>query len=139
MQSEAKKRGGAVKYPRRLFEQADSLLQRRHQEALEIHDQRMAALQENHPAVYEAYSRKKRQAAQLGWALFREPGRAEELKAEHDAARADLAEQLAAAGLAPDYLDPPFHCRECEDKGVKGGRTCKCKQAVLNQLVSKRN
>lgn len=124
-----------MKYPRKLYEQAEAILQRRHQEALEIQDQRMTTLEAEHPAVAEVYRRRKRQAAQLGWALFREPDKAAALRAEHEAAHADLEEKLAMAGLAPDYLEPPFHCKECEDKGVRGGRHCKCKQAVLNQLV----
>lgn len=49
-----------------------------------------------------------------------------------------LKERLVAAGLAADYLQPVYHCKDCQDTGYVGDpvkQRCYCHQRRVRQVV----
>jgi len=50
------------------------------------------------------------------------------------------AELLASHGFSPDYLDPDYSCKDCNDTGYIGKQKCHClTQKILQMLYSKSN
>lgn len=49
-------------------------------------------------------------------------------------------ELLKESGFAPDYLEPPYDCKDCKDTGFIDGRRCHCfTQAAINLVYTQSN
>lgn len=66
--------------------------------------------------------------------LTKNADKAEELKAEMEALSKKQKDLLVQNGFAADYLEPVYHCSECQDKGFVNGKICTClKQEIIKQ------
>ena len=53
------------------------------------------------------------------------------IKEENDLLLAKKSEYLVNHGLSPDYTDPQFACKLCEDTGYADGKMCTCFRTAL--------
>ncbi len=58
---------------------------------------------------------------------------AQKLKEESKALRARRAELLTAYGYSPDYDEPAFECKLCNDGGYVGLKLCSCVRALVSE------
>jgi DNA replication protein DnaC len=49
------------------------------------------------------------------------------------------AELLASAGYPPDYLEPPYRCKKCNDSGYIGTKRCECFERALAAQMFRRS
>lgn len=124
-----------MKYPKALVKRANEILTERRNTAQEHQAVALARIHEEHPEVEEARRRLNSLCAKYALtSVLGGPGR-EESEAQIHAAQEQVAGLMAAAGLIEADLEPPYTCAVCQDRGFANGKTCACRQAVLNQLV----
>lgn len=125
-----------MKYPKKLAKRADEILAARRQAAQERQARALARLHEERPEVEAARKKISRMYARRGMAIVH-GDEAALAKAEVliSAEQEQLQGLMAAAGITAADLEPPFTCLVCQDRGFLDGKTCTCRQAVLNQLV----
>lgn len=125
-----------MKYPKKLARRADEILAARRQAAQERQAHALARLHEEHPEVEEARKKISRMYARRGMAIVHgDEAALAEAEALISAEQEQLQGLMAAAGITAADLEPPFTCPACQDRGFLDGKTCTCRQAVLNQLV----
>lgn len=125
-----------MKYPKKLARRADEILAARRQAAQERQTRALARLHEKHPEVEEARKKINRMYARRGMAIVHgDEAALAEAEALISAEQEQLQGLMAAAGITAADLEPPFTCPACQDRGFLDGKTCTCRQAVLNQLV----
>lgn len=125
-----------MKYPKKLAQRANDILATRRQAAMERQRIKLAQLRDQHPDVLEARSTITRLYARRGMATVQSDQRAvEQVDALIGAEQERLQSLMAAADLTEADFTPVFTCPTCEDRGMVHGKSCTCKQTVLNQLV----
>jgi len=60
------------------------------------------------------------------------------IRAENEAAQAELAAILAAAGETVKNFAPQYTCKQCNDTGYVGTKVCDCRKALLREEASRR-
>lgn len=127
-----------MKYPQELIRRADAILSDRRQAAWHELSRRNRQILQKHPDIWEERGRLNELGVQLGrLSLDQSQGLDpnSKLLEEISAAGARISAMLKAAGLPADYLDAPYICQVCEDKGFLDGRMCDCRRRILNSLV----
>jgi DNA replication protein DnaC len=128
-----------VQYPIEISERADQELRIRRLSAQNELGRRVDLLRAQHPDIDGL----RREISVLGVLLGRESlandakGYGRSLTQIKDAHVAITA-ALAAAGLPEDYLEAPYTCKKCEDKGLYMGQYCECRRQILNRLTYER-
>lgn len=125
-----------MRYPRELYKSAGQELSDRRQSALAELDRRISHIQDNHPDIWQLRKQALAFGARMGKALIMgDTEQYDDLLRDVQEHNSRISEQLTASGFPSDYLEAPFICKLCEDKGVAEGRSCECKKAILNRLV----
>ena len=88
------------------------------------------------PGLAEAEEEFRQRGIRAAMAAARGQDTAEALAALQ-AAKAACDRLLQASGRSPDYLEPKFTCRICEDTGTFEGRMCTCVKAQMQALRRK--
>lgn len=60
------------------------------------------------------------------------------IRAENEAAQAELAAILRAAGETVTNFAPQYTCKACEDTGYVGSKVCECRKALLREEATAR-
>lgn len=102
-------------------------------------DDRRTALRERYPEFSAICAEKESYLEKILHAFTGDArsatARLEQLKQEHRALRCAEEAFLAEHGLAPDYLQPQYECRDCSDRGfLADGRMCACFRKELNAV-----
>ena len=124
-----------MKYPKKLVKRADEILAARRWDAERRQAHTLALLHEQHPEVEEARRLLNGLYAKRGTAAIFEPDALAGIDAQISVGREQLQALMAAAEITEADLEPPYTCLACMDRGVADGRTCSCRQMILNQLV----
>lgn len=124
-----------MKYPKKLAKRADEILAARRCDAERRQAHTIARLHEEHPEVEAARRSLNGLYAKRGTAAIFEPDTLADIDAQIGAGREQLQALMTAAKITEADLEPPYTCPACMDRGVADGRTCTCKQTILNQLV----
>ena len=123
-------------YPQELSRKADAILSQRRQAALAEQNFRNKRLLENHPEIAEARSHLNILGAGLGRLyIFGDDEKKEQHITEMETCTKQIESMLCSAGFPAEYMEAPFNCRNCSDKGYSGGLICNCRIHILNQLV----
>ena len=112
-----------------------TMLEERRLEAVRTAEVRTEEIHRRSPEIAEI----DRALATTGMQLFREatagePNLAERIAAvrrEHENLRAVRADLLGALGLAADYTEPAYACRDCRDTGFVDAVMCPCMRRAL--------
>lgn len=127
-----------MKYPKKLAKRADEILADRRRDAERRQAHTLALLHEQHPEVEAMrWSLNSLYAKRVKAAIF-EPGTLADIERQINTGKEQLQSLMVAAGIAEADLEPHYTCTACMDRGVANGRTCTCRQAILNQLVYER-
>lgn len=116
------------------FDKANRLLSQRRQQALVTAQLHREELLDKFPQLSELERKLSLTGVQLAKAALAGPDsreQLEQLKKENLALQAQRDQLLKAAGFAPDFLDPPYFCKTCQDTGYIHGRRCACFEAIL--------
>ena len=120
-------------YDQKLIEEVLRQLSQRRQQAILAAQHRRQELSRACPRLEEI----RRELGETGSRLVKTvlaKGGEEEIRRLREKNLALQEEQTAIlreAGLPPDYLEPPYHCRRCQDTGFEKGRRCACMEALL--------
>ncbi len=121
-------------YLAEVFDKANRLLSQRRQQALVTAQQHREELLDKFPQLLELERRLSQTGAQLAKASLGGAA-SRSLLQEIQAKNLDLQSRrdalLTKAGFSPDFLEPPFTCKSCEDTGYVNGRRCNCFEALL--------
>lgn len=127
-----------MKYPQKLARQADEILAARRWDAERRQAHTLALLHEQHPEVEAArWSLNSLYAKRVKAAVFR-PDTLGAIEGQINEGKEHLRALMVAAEITEADLEPHYTCAACMDRGVANGRTCTCRQAILNQLVYER-
>lgn len=125
-----------MRYPRELYERAEQELSRRRQSAQIELDIRKRHIRENHPDIWRIRSRVSELGPRMGMALVMgNKEQYDDLHREMAECRSRFREEIIASGFPDNYLEPPYTCSMCEDKGHTTDGTCQCRAQLLNQLA----
>ena len=104
-----------------------------------------AGVYAKYPAVRDLDNQLMREMANFTMLMLRENSEIDSvlsfMKAEIDSIQQKRAEILSANGLPPDYLEPHYICKKCDDIGRKNGILCECykdlcREEALNELAA---
>ncbi len=125
-----------MRYPSELYRKADALLSERRQCMAAALQQRKDALQAQYPEIHRYSLELYTQGVVLGKLMFGcSPKDQEQLIADFQQKELQFIQTLEAAGLPCNYLVEQPNCPLCRDKGYIEGKSCQCRQAILNQLA----
>lgn len=125
-----------MRYPDEIHRKANDELTARRLTALNALGRNEEDIRRNHPEIEKL----RRLSATLGVRM----GRAaviniwedfENSKKEFEENAAAIRNALIKADLPADYLEPPFACKACKDKGFVTGEPCECRKKILNRLT----
>jgi len=116
-------------YSRDIYDRAMMVLNRNHTQAVKECDSRKAVFYNQYPRAAEIEQELTATAVKTAKAVL-SGGHAKEqltwLKQQNLSLQTERAQLLKSAGLSEAYLQPSFHCKNCEDEGFIDGRMCSC-------------
>lgn len=125
-----------MRYPKEIYQRVESELSSRRQSAAAELDGRVLHIQESHPDIRQLRKQASMLGAQMGKALLLgNQEQHDDLLLEMEECRSRIRELLASAGFPSDYLEPRPLCPLCSDRGFVEGRSCDCRNALLNRLA----
>lgn len=126
-------------YDRKVYEQADEVMQQRRNKAIKDADIAKQEFFIRYPKAEELERKLSSTLSQLTKILVRgdiELKKAlEQLKKENLATQAKLKKLYKMAGIEEEELEPKFHCEKCQDKGNIDGKMCDCYKALLREIA----
>lgn len=129
--------GGAVQ-ERERYDRAHAELQSRRTAAREEHNRRREETYARIPRLREIEATLAKTGFEVSRAVLKGGNASsliQSLREKNLSLQKERAELLAEAGYPEDYLDIPYHCRQCEDKGYRpDGEACDCLKELLRNL-----
>ncbi|MBQ8732491.1 MAG: ATP-binding protein [Oscillospiraceae bacterium] len=126
-----------MSYPAKIYELADQELFRRRTEALTRFEENRAEAEKKVPELAELARQESELVCRGAVAILRGDRESSAARLEDQLAelRRMRAEMLSAAGLPADYLEIPYHCPLCEDRGRIGSEFCGCARELHGKLA----
>ncbi len=125
-----------MRYPDEIYRKAETELNVRRLTALNALDARKEHIRQNYPKIAGWRRQINTLGVQLGRAMIANDAEAcNNLLSQITETRWAMQDALIAAELPAHYLEAPFTCKVCEDKGLHEGRFCECRQKILNRLA----
>lgn len=125
-------------YSREIVEKAQGIIDERRMKAEDINRQRTAEMMISCPEIYENEMRVRgtffRLMNEMLTKKISDPGVLERIESDRTAALEFVRKSLREKGYPEDYLDTPYTCPKCRDRGVVEGRRCECMSELLRRL-----
>ncbi len=126
-------------YSKEVYEAVERELQDRRAQAEQQAGERRRRMRLN-PRVVELESVMASTMRRVAQAVVEGGDRVEEriaaIRRENEAAQAEIAQLLRAAGEPVDSFAPVYRCAACEDTGFVNGRSCRCRDALLRERAA---
>lgn len=123
-------------YSRDIYLAAENEMQERRMDAMRKADERKAQFYEKYPRALAIERALLQTGAKIGKAVVSGADVKQELLKLREANLAqqkELKELFERAGVPEDYLQPHFHCENCQDKGYIDGKRCGCMETLLKE------
>lgn len=126
-------------YDKRLYEQAESALNRRRLAAESRLDVNIAEAERKIPEVAEIRQQLSDTSVELSKLIIKKDGdlrrNFDKLREQNLQGQAMIKKLLAKNGFPEDFLEAQYSCPKCNDKGYSGGERCSCYKELLNRLA----
>ncbi len=124
-------------YSTEVYEAAERELQDRRNRAEQELDRRRTLLYNRSPRAKEIEQLIAKTSVAAARAIFGGADRSEclgELRDKNLALQAELEGIITGFGFPKDYLDVPYSCKECSDRGNIDGKICTCMKRLLRRI-----
>ncbi len=120
-------------YSKNIYLQAEEILRRRGEDAIEEARARREGLYGKIPRLKNLDAKIAETTLKIGFCDKKERA---EIEKEITELRAEKAELLCEAGYKSNYLEPQYACKKCKDSGrTATGERCKCAEDLLAKLA----
>ena len=117
-------------YSSEVYSKVKRILEERRTGAQRLAELKKADIYAKFPEILKIDSELSRNMANLSVLVLRGSenleSAIEKINAQNDFSRRQKAELLTQNGLSPDYLEPAYTCKKCDDTGRKNGILCSC-------------
>ncbi len=126
-------------YDKKVYEEADSIIRERRNNALKVSELKKEKLFREYPQAEKLEKKLNYTMTKLIRVVLngeRELKSAlNELKSENSAIQEEINQIYRQAGINPSELEPEFFCKLCEDRGNKDGRVCECYKKLVKEIA----
>lgn len=127
-------------YSPEIYQAAEARLKERRNAAIALAERRKGQLYGRYPRLAEIEKELSATAHRVIKAVMNGENTealVEEMRQKNLSLQMERCDLLQKAGFAPDYLEPQYHCKDCEDTGYQDGHRCRCLKRELRVQAAK--